>query len=102
VEFIFVWALLSNHDSHQQLVCILKSAHAYELALLWSRRGSIGVSVMLLLGSDCFVPYMLLLMQIRPHREVDSKIEELQRCLELRYKIDVADLKLGCRLQMGD
>jgi hypothetical protein len=55
-----------------------------------------------LLGSDCFVPYMLLLMQIRPHREVDSKVEELQRCLELRYKIDVADLKLGCRLQMGD
>jgi hypothetical protein len=40
--------------------------------------------------------------QIRPHREVDSKVEELQRCLELRYKIDVADLKLGCRLQMGD
>jgi len=45
---------------------------------------------------------MLLLMQIRPHREVDSKVEELQRCLELRYKIDVAALKLGCRLQMGD
>jgi hypothetical protein len=52
VEFIFVWALLSNHDSCQQLVCILMSAHAYELARLWSRRGSIGASVMLSLGSD--------------------------------------------------
>jgi hypothetical protein len=43
---------------------------------------------------------MLLLMQIWPHREVDSKFEELQRCLELRYKIDVADLKLW--LQAAD